>query len=279
VEAQANVIKKALRISQVEPETITYIETHGTGTPMGDIIEMEALNQAFKPGKKGSCALGSVKTNIGHLDAAAGAASFIKTVLALKNRLIPPSLNFETLNPRLDFENSPFYVITEPGEWRNDDHPLRAGVSSFGIGGTNAHIVLEEAPVKEGSLQGGDLALLLFSARTAPELDRVTENFAAYLQENPAINLADAAYTLQVGRRAFKHRKMALCADRDEAVRLLSTPGSRKVHQFAVEEENNQVVFMFSGLGSQYVNMGLELYQKEPVFREEMDRCFDILKP
>ncbi|UCH98695.1 MAG: polyketide synthase, partial [Candidatus Aminicenantes bacterium] len=151
VEGQAEVIKTAQFMAGVEPESITYIEAHGTATPLGDTVEIEALKQAFNTGKNGFCAVGTVKSNVGHLYSAAGAAGFIKTVLALKHRLIPPSLHFKTPNPEIDFENTPFYVNTELKEWKSEKYPLRAGVSSFGIGGTNAHVILEEAPAVRGT--------------------------------------------------------------------------------------------------------------------------------
>jgi amino acid adenylation domain-containing protein len=292
VEGQVEVITTALEMAEVEPESITYVETHGTGTSLGDPIEIEALKLAFKTNKKGFCRIGSVKTNVGHLDCAAGAASFIKAVQALKHRLIPPSLHFKKPNPKINFENSPFYVNTELSEWKSIDHtyPLRAGVSSFGIGGTNAHIILEEWPeIRHSDIQKAERPqLLLLSAKTPSALDRMTENLGNYLKENlkknpinpdnpinpgpnPGFNLVDAAYTLQVGRGQFKYRRMLVLADSsmDEAVD----------HTFFTEEGKKHVVFMFPGQGSQYVNMGLELYRAEHVFREEMDRCFKILNP
>ncbi|UCH93133.1 MAG: acyltransferase domain-containing protein, partial [Candidatus Aminicenantes bacterium] len=293
VQGQAGVIKAAQRIARVEPESIGYIETHGTGTSLGDPIEIEALNKAFNTKEKKFCGLGSVKTNLGHLGATAGVAGFIKTVLALKNRLIPPSLHFETSNPVIDFENSPFYVNTRLREWENNNgNPLRAGVSSFGIGGTNVHVILEEAP--KGTRELAPLSkyhLILLSAKTPSALDKMTKNLTEYFKENllnrgnhenptnPGPTLADAAYTLQVGREAFAYRQVLGCASADEAVEALLSPEPTKVKTFQVDDNEPPVVFMFPGQGAQYVNMGRELYQKEPVFREEMDRCFEILKP
>ncbi|UCH95418.1 MAG: SDR family NAD(P)-dependent oxidoreductase [Candidatus Aminicenantes bacterium] len=292
---QQEVIRKALDVSGVPPGSITYIETHGTGTMLGDTIEIEALKHAFNTDQKGFCAIGSVKTNISHVDTAAGVAGFIKTVLALTHRLIPPSLNSETPNPHIDFKNSPFYLADRALEWNNNgDHggPLRAGVSSFGIGGTNAHVILEEAPNRmHHKEETGELAplpgeqpsrqhqLLLLSARRESTLDKMAGNLADYLRQNPATHLADVAYTLQAGRKHFQHRCMLVCSGSDEAIDILSTPGSRKMKTFFNTDDNRSVVFMFAGLGSQYVNMGLELYQKEPVFQATMDRCFEILKP
>ena len=287
VEGQVEVIRKALRISGVEAESVTYVETHGTGTVLGDPVEVEALKQAFNSAKSGFCAIGSVKTNVGHLDAAAGAAGFIKTVLALNHQLIPPSLHFETPNPQIDFENSPFYVNRQLRQWRGENHPSRAGVSSFGIGGTNAHVILEEIhtppPPERGhpSQEGNDLSprLLLLSAKSEGALEQMSKNLAAFLKENPRLDLGDTAYTLQVGRRAFKYRQKLVCTTIDQAVEALSSPGSRQLRREAAAGEGRPVIFMFSGLGAQYVNMGRGVYDSQPVFRRQMDRCFEILQP
>jgi acyl transferase domain-containing protein/acyl carrier protein len=282
ITGQADVIREALQVADVDPETITYIETHGTATPVGDPIEIEALKTAFKTNKKGYCRIGSLKSNIGHLDAAAGIAGLIKTILALKQRMIPPSLHFQSANPEIDFDNSPFRVNTELTEWKTEGFPLRAGVSSFGIGGTNVHVILEEWP-QSPPPPSTKHHLIILSARTETALDQMTGNLLNYLHKNltTPINLANFAYTLQVGRKALKHRKMLVCSTIDEAIEALASnsPDSRKVRTAAAGEENQGVVFMFSGLGAQYVNMGLELYQTEPVFRETTDRCFEILKP
>ncbi|UCH95165.1 MAG: SDR family NAD(P)-dependent oxidoreductase, partial [Candidatus Aminicenantes bacterium] len=291
IEGQSEVIRLAQRIARVEPESITYVETHGTGTPLGDPVEIEGLKLAFNTQQRHFCGIGSVKTNFGHLDIAAGIAGFIKTVLAISQRMIPPSLHFETPNPKIDFENSPFYVNTELKEWKNDKYPLRAGVSSFGIGGTNAHVILEEAP--EGTrglapLSNRKYQLILLSAKTAAALDQVTKNFVEDLKKKQGINLADAAYTLQMGRKVFKHRRMLVAATAAETMACLSSgagslspgPGSpcREPLTFRSDMEKREVIFMFPGQGAQYVNMGLDLYRTEPVFREEMDCCFEILK-
>ena len=298
VEGQAEVITAAWQMAGIAPETIGYIETHGTGTSLGDPIEIEGLKQAFKDADlvKGTIPIGSVKTNIGHLDAAAGVAGLIKTVLALKYKQIPASLHFETPNPKIDFENTPFYVNTTLKEWKNDKYPLRAGVSSFGIGGTNAHVVLEEAP--EGTRGLAPLLtthplrhfqLILLSAKTPTALDKMTFNLLEYFQHyllnhgdyenpiNPGLTLADAAYTLQVGRKTFNYRRMLVCSNVQEAIAALSDHEQGKMKTFLSEGGNKPVIFMFPGQGSQYVNMGRKLYETEPVFRQEMDRCFEIL--
>ena len=282
---QAAVISEAQAIAGVEPESITYVETHGTGTTLGDPIEIAALTQAFRIStqKKGFCAIGSVKTNIGHLDAAAGVAGLIKTTLALQHKFLPPSLNFEKPLPNIDFANSPFYVNTTPSKWTTDGKPRRAGVSSFGIGGTNAHIILEEAPVVKTrdstSRQSRPWQLLSLSAKTSYALDEMTANLAAHLKQHPDIELADVAYTLAVGRRAFEHRRIVVCQELNEGAIALELVDPQRVFTSFQELKERPVVFMFSGQGSQYVNMGRELYQTEPTFREHIDLCSEILKP
>lgn len=283
IETQAKVIRTAQIIAEVEPETITYIEAHGTGTPLGDPIEVAALTQAFRSStqKKGFCAIGSVKTNIGHLDAAAGVTGLIKTTLALKHKQIPPSLHFQEPSPQIDFVNSPFYVNNSLSDWKANINgiPRRAGVSSFGIGGTNAHVILEEAPVVEPSGSSRPWQLLLFSAKTSTAIETMTTNIAAHLQQHTSLNLADVAYTLQVGRRAFNHRRMVVCQYLDDAVKVLSSQDPQRVFTHYQKPCNRPVVFMFSGQGAQYVNMGRELYQSEPIFREQVDECCQLLKP
>ncbi|HXQ70499.1 MAG TPA: type I polyketide synthase, partial [Pyrinomonadaceae bacterium] len=282
VNGQAEVIAEAHGVSGVNPETITYVETHGTGTALGDPVEVEALTRAFRNGTEAKrfCAIGAVKTNIGHLDAAAGVAGLIKTVLALKHRQLPPSLNFETENPRIDFANSPFYVNAELSEWKTaNGDPRRAGVSSFGIGGTNAHVVLEEAPEPVASESKRNWHLLPLAARTSSALDTATINLHAYLKENPQLDLADVTHTLQVGRKRLNHRRVVVCRDLEDAVRALDTLDARRVFTSLQEPRNRPVVFLFPGQGAQYVRMGLELYQAEPIFREQIDTCSEILKP
>jgi acyl transferase domain-containing protein/acyl carrier protein len=269
VEGQEEVIRRAIHMAEVAPESITYMEAHGTGTVIGDPIEIESLKRAFNTHKKGCCALGSVKSNIGHTDTAAGIAGFIKTVLVLKHRMIPPSLHFVKPNPKIDFENSPFYVNTGLTEWKNDEYPLRAGISSFGVGGTNAHAVLEEAPGPGQPSTGRDWQMIMISARTPSALDKAGQHLLDHFNSNPRLSLADAAYTLQVGRKNFKYRKMWVVDPSAPAFDMPHTSEAR---------EKNRPVFMFPGQGAQYENMGRELYRKEPIFRQEMDRCFKILK-
>jgi len=280
VEAQAQVIRAARRVAEVEPESISYIETHGIGTPLGDSIEIEALKKAFsQTNKKKFCRISALKSNIGHLDAAAGAASFIKAVMALHHQCLPPTVNFDSPNPKIDFENTPFFMGKTLDEWQADEYPRRAGVSCFGIGGTNAHVVLEEWP-ENGRQKTEDRVhnLILLSAKTQAALDKMTENLGTHFKKNPHINLADAAYTLQVGRHDFNYRRMLVCRDKKEAIHQLLSPNPGTVYTSVIELEERPVVFMFPDMSSQYVNMGLELYKTEPVFREEMDRCFTFLE-
>lgn len=281
VDGQAEAIATAHALAKVNPETITYIETHGTGTALGDPIEITALTEAFRAGtaKKAFCAIGSVKTNIGHLDAAAGVAGLIKTVLALKNKQLPPSLHFKEPNPKIDFVNSPFFVNAALSEWKTNGTPRRAGVSSFGIGGTNAHVVLEEAPIVESPDSARPWQLLLLSAKSNTALETMSGNLAEHFKRHPNLNLADAAYTLQVGRQAFNHRRMVVCRDVADAANALETLDAGRVNSSVQKTGNRPVAFMFTGQGAQYVNMGLELYRAEPIFREQIDRCADVLQP
>jgi acyl transferase domain-containing protein len=281
VEGQAAVISEAQAIAEIDAETITYIEAHGTGTVLGDPIEIAALTEAFRARtqKKGFCAIGSVKTNVGHLDTAAGVTGLIKTVLALKHKLLPPTLHFEKPNPKIDFTNSPFYVNTTLREWKTDRTPRRAGVSSFGIGGTNAHVIVEEAPTIEPSGKSRPWQLLIISAKTNSALESATVNLVKHLKEHPEINLADVAYTQNIGRKAFNYRRMLVCQDINKASFALNPLDPKRVFTNSLEPKTRPVVFMFSGQGAQYVNMALELYQTEPTFREQVDICSELLKP
>ena len=280
-EGQARVIAQAQAVAEVDAESITYIEAHGTGTTLGDPIEIAALTKAFRQStqKKNFCAIGSLKSNMGHLDAAAGVGGLIKTVLALKHKLIPPSLHFEEPSPKIDFANSPFYVNTSLSEWKSNGTPRRAGVSAFGIGGTNAHVILEETSLLPSLGGSRPRNLLLISAKTSSALEQATANLGKHLQEHPELNLADVAYTLSCGRREFEHRRVLVCQETNEAAIALSNLDSTKVFTNALESTEPPVVFMFPGQGSQYVNMALELYETEPLFREQIDLCSEILKP
>ncbi|BAZ37907.1 beta-ketoacyl synthase [Calothrix sp. NIES-4101] len=282
VDGQAEAIAEAIALADIEPETINYIEAHGTGTSLGDPIEIAALTKVFRArtAKKGFCAIGSVKTNIGHLDAAAGIAGLIKTSLALKHQLIPPSLNFEQPNPQIDFANSPFFVNTKLREWEANSTPRRAGVSSLGMGGTNAHAVLEEAPLLANSSPSRAWQLLLLSAKTTSALKTATENLLEHLHRHPHENLADVAYTLQLGRREFNYRRMLVCCDVEDAINGLSEPLSNRVlTQLQEPSDNRSIAFMFPGQGSQYIDMGKKIYETEPIFRQHLEHCSLILTP
>ncbi len=281
VDGQAAVITEAQAVASIDAETISYVEAHGTGTPLGDPIEIAALTQAFTQTtqKKGFCAIGSVKTNVGHLDTAAGVTGLIKTVLALQNKLLPPSLHFQTPNPKIDFADSPFYVNSTLTEWKTNGTPRRAGVSSFGIGGTNAHVILESAPVINRGQSGKKYHLLILSAKTNSALETATVHLADHLQQHPELNIADVAYTLGVGRKAFNHCRIVVCQDLEDAVKALRSLEPKQVFTNYTEVANRSVVFMFPGQGSQYVNLTREIYQTESVFREQVDLCSEIIKP
>ena len=281
VQGQEAVIREAQAIAGVSPETIGYIEGHGTATPLGDAIELTALIQAFSTDtpRSGFCALGSVKSNVGHLDAAAGVTGLIKTVLALQHKQIPPSLHFKQSNANIDLAHSPFYVNTRLLDWSEGKTPRRAGVSSFGIGGTNAHVVLEEAPAVEQSTPTNSPQLLVLSAKTSSALETQTAELGAYLEQYPQLELADVAYTLQMGRPAMRYRRMLLAHDLAEATAILKTRESRQLFTVDRGTSDRPIVFLFPGLGDQYVNMGAELYRTERVFQEEIDRCAELLAP
>lgn len=279
VSGQAAVIAEALAVAGVDAETVGYVETHGTGTRLGDPIEIAALSEAFGvTGRLGFCALGSIKTNMGHLDAAAGVAGLIKTVLALEHAQVPPSLHFREPNPEIDFATSPFFVNTELRPWPRSDTPRRAGVSAFGIGGTNVHVLLEEAAPRPPASPPRGEHLLLLSARTAAALETVTINLAEHLRRHRNLALADVAFTLHLGRRAFEHRRMLVCRDLEGALNALETLDASRVFTRRTTAEG-PVVFLFPGQGTQSVNMGRELHEREPVFRREIDRCAEILEP
>jgi acyl transferase domain-containing protein len=281
VEGQAEVISESLLMAGAAPETVGYVEAHGSGTPLGDPIEVAALTQAFRSAGagEGRCALGSVKTNFGHCNTAAGIAGLIKATLALAHRTLPPSLHFATPNPRIDFAGSPFYVPTEAAPWETDGEPRRAGVSSFGLGGTNAHAVLEEAPAPEpGDDPSRPAQLLVLSARTASALDAAAVRLAGHLEAYPALDLSDVAWSLQTGRKAFEQRRIAVARDREGAVAALRDP-QRAVSGQRERGGTRPIVFLFPGLGDQSVGMARELYEAEPLFREQVDLCAGKLVP
>jgi acyl transferase domain-containing protein/thioesterase domain-containing protein/acyl carrier protein len=274
VDGQSDAIAEAHAIAGVTADSIDYVECHGTGTYLGDPIEVAALTQAFQAtsDKVGHCRIGSVKTNIGHLDTAAGVASLIKASMALYNHQMPPSLGFEKPNPTIDFETSPFRVNDRLTDWPKSDHPRRAGVNSLGVGGTNAHVVLQEAPETSVSEDSDwPFQILCVSGRTKAALDANAERLTAHLRANPEQPLADVAWTLQNGRRAFEKRRIVVAADHVEAARLLEQNDTRRTHSHDALKSPD-IVFMFPGGGAQYINMARDLYETEPVFAEWMDR-------
>jgi amino acid adenylation domain-containing protein len=280
VEGQRRVIEQALANAHIAPQQISYIETHGTGTPLGDPIEIEALRQVFENAEENAatgeklCALGSVKTNIGHCDSAAGIAGLIKAVLCLEHRTLVPSLHFEKPNPQLDLDRSQFYVNTETTAWKQT--PRLAGVSSFGIGGTNAHVILAEAPSSEAAGRSRPWQALTLSARSESALERRRADLANALRERPDFHLADIAFTLNTGRRGFAFRQSFVCANAQDATTALTSSKEKPVHAVAQERP---VIFLFPGQGKAYTDLGYDLYRDEPRFREEVDRCCSRLVP
>ena len=292
-DGQERVVRAAQLAAEVEPETITYVEAHGTGTEIGDPIEVGALSRVFREqtDRVGYCALGSVKTNIGHLNAAAGMASLIKATLAVEQGRIPGTLHFETPNPQLELDKSPFFIHTETIDWQPEDMPRRAGVSSFGIGGTNAHLILEQAPPREeGARPSRPRQLVLLSARGENALGETTERLVAHLdahleahtEEDPtgdADHFADIAHTLRIGRKGFEQRRALVAESAADAAATLGEVGSPRVLSRYCPESGRPAAFLFSGQGSQYVHMAAETWEHEPVFREHFDECREILRP
>jgi acyl transferase domain-containing protein len=280
VEGQTEVIMEAMALAGFAPDTIGYVEAHGTGTNLGDPIEIAALTQAFRAGTdaKQFCAIGSVKTNIGHLDAAAGVAGLIKAALSVKHGKIPPSLHFERPNPRIDFANSPVYVNAQLRDWPESATPRRAGVSSFGIGGTNAHVVLEEPPVLPAAGEPAPAHLLVLSAKTPGALEAATTNLADHLDRHADANLSDVAYTLLAGRREFPYRRTLVCRSTEDAVKALRERDPRRILSATVDTGDRTTMFVFPGQGVQYLNLGRDLYEQLPGFRRMVDRCADLLQ-
>ncbi|RKH37599.1 type I polyketide synthase [Corallococcus sicarius] len=281
VEGQAAVITEALGVSGLTPADIQYVEAHGTGTALGDPIELSALNQAFqqRPASAGACALGSLKPNIGHLDAAAGVAGLMKTVLALQHGKLPPSLHFKRPGPLADFGRGPFQVVTEARDWAPHGVPRRAGVSSFGMGGTNAHVVLEQAPQAQRTGDTRPWHVLMLSARTEQALEAATDGLAAWLERDPDVALADVAHTLHAGRRRFEHRRILVCQGVEDARQGLTSRDARRLLTLESRSGDSPVVFLFPGQGAQHAGMGQGLYASEPVFRKHVDRCCELLQP
>ncbi|MES1243975.1 MAG: thioester reductase domain-containing protein [Acidobacteriota bacterium] len=279
VDGQSAVIAEAQSMAGVEPGSVSYVETHGSATPMGDLVEIRALTRAFRAGteRKGFCAVGSVKTNVGHCDSAAGIAGLIKTVLALENRLIPPSLHVEQPHPEIGFEETPFFVASKAIDWNADGEPRRAGVSSFGIGGTNAHVVLEEAPEPEPSESIRPWQVLTLSAASPAALDEAADRLADHLKAHPEISLPDAAWTLQTGRRALRHRRALVCRDVQGERQALEALAGRERLLDGDAIAGRPVAFLFPGLGDHYPGMAQGLYDSEPVFRQVIDQGSEIV--
>lgn len=280
VSGQAEVIQMAQELGGIPPGSISYVEAHGTATPLGDPIEIAGLTEAFRRGTDESafCGVGSVKSNIGHLDVAAGIAGLIKTTLALEHRTIPATLNFDEPNPHIDWDRTPFFVVDRLTDWEPGPTPRRAGVSSFGLGGTNAHVVLEEPPTRPTAEDDPrDEQLLVLSAKTESALEAAADNLFDHLKSSNH-SLADVAYTLQTGRRGFQHRHAVVASSPEDAADALETR-DRRVLTGSTHHRRKPVVFMFSGQGSQYVDMGRDIYETEPEFRHHVDRCAEILEP
>ncbi|GAB3807197.1 hypothetical protein GCM10028819_43600 [Spirosoma humi] len=280
-EGQAGAIKMALQDAGVDPSSISYVEAHGTATPLGDPIEIEGLKKAFDIQEKNQfCAVGSIKSNLGHLVAAAGVAGFIKTVLSLYHKQIPPSLFYKTPNPNIDFSRSPFYVNSSLKNWESATI-RRAGVSSFGVGGTNVHVVLEEVEQATNTVttaKSRPHQLIAWSAKSANSLDTYAQRLAAYCQQNDPCNLADIAFTLQTARSDFNYRRFVVATTGHELIEKIHTANASSLNTNVLKEAPGEIVFMFPGQGSQYPNMGYELYQNEPVYRQAIDECAELLK-
>lgn len=283
VEGQAKAITSALAHASIAPETISYIETHGTGTHLGDPIEIAALSEAYRhpTQTQTSCAIGSLKTNIGHADTAAGIAGLLKVILALQHQLIPPTLHYSQANPQIDFAHSPFYVNTALTPWTTDHLPRRAGISSLGIGGTNAHVIIEQAPEHPTTTAPWPWQILPLSAKTEQELETLLSNFQAHLEHLPEeSNMADIAYTLQVGRKEFAKRCVLLCReDAQDVLHALADRATERLFLSVSEPCKKAIVFLFPGQGTQYVDMTRELYATIAFFRKQIDQCAALLLP
>ncbi|MGW1062492.1 type I polyketide synthase [Micromonospora rubida] len=281
VDGQMEAVAQAVGMAGIDPRTISYVEAHGTGTAMGDPIEVAALSAVYTKDtdERGWCGIGSVKSNIGHLSQPSGIVSVIKTVLAMEHGLIPPTINYETPNPAIEFADTPFYVANTLTKWDTDSGPRRAGVSSFGIGGTNAHVVLEEAPeAYRTDRRVRPAQLLHVSAKTATALETAVDRLAEHLAGNPdgAAHLADVAHTLRVGRQQYAHRVAVVATDLPDAVAALRTPRRRQAG--VADGPAPRVAFLFSGQGSQYAGMGAQLYAEEPGYAAVVDECAELLR-
>ncbi len=276
VAGQYDCIKQALNFSKIPTESISYVEAHGTGTRLGDPIEVNTLNKVFDHNTEHKCAIGSVKTNLGHLDTAAGVAGLIKTSLALEHKMIPPTLHFETPNPEINFDKGPFYVNSEVQRWSaGDEYPLRAGINSLGIGGTNVHVIMEEAPAVEKGSDSRLYQLLPYSGKTANAVKNYNDKLTQFIEQSTD-ELSDIAYTLKTGRRTFKYRDFVVASSSEDASGTLIERKEQEGNRLK-EDLNASVVFMFPGQGSQYFEMARDIYNQEPFFKEIMDRGLESL--
>lgn len=282
VDGQAAAIAEALAVADIDADSISYIETHGTGTSVGDPIEVSGLTQAYREftDRNGFCGIGSNKPNFGHTDTAAGVASVLKVMLALQHKKLPPSINYSGPNPEIDFENSPFYVNDELREWKAGDTPRRAGISSLGVGGTNAHAILEEAPVRKPSdPPKRSWQILAVSAKSAASADAGLGRLGEYLGKPDSAKLADVAFTLQDGRESFEVRRAFVCDSPEDGASVIAEGAAKRIAKGVAKGRTPSIVFMFPGGGAQYPNMGLGLYESEPVYREAIDRCTASVAP
>ena len=280
IDSQAAVVSEAMTVAGVTPDSIGFVEAHGTGTALGDPIEIEALHQVFRSATEAKrfCALGSLKSNIGHLNTVSGVAGLIKASMAVKTGEIPPTLNFNTPNPKIDFDNSPFFVPTKLAKWTGQER-RRAGVSSFGIGGTNTHIIIEEPPRVASDKTARTVHVALVSAKSSTALESACSRLAEHLRANPDENIADVCHTLAIGRSLYRFARIALCRNAKEAADALSSNDPAKIISGERPALRPPVTFLFPGQGSQHVHMARELYNEEPLFRRELDRCAELLKP
>jgi acyl transferase domain-containing protein/thioesterase domain-containing protein len=281
VDGQAAVVAEALEAASVDPDTIDYIETHGSGTPIGEPIEVAALTRVFQrsSSRRHFCGLGSLKPNVGHLDTAAGVAGLIKVALALHHDELPPTPNFRVPNPAIPFGDTPFFIVDRLRPWPRGQHPRRAGVTSLGIGGTNAHVVLEEAPeTPRVGASGREWQLLGLSARSPAALDEAGRRLARHLRDNAHLSLADVAWTLHAGRREFEHRRVLSARTREEAAALLESGDPQHVFTHRASADPAPVVALLPGGGSQHARMGLDLYAAEPVFRAQVERGLEAFR-
>jgi acyl transferase domain-containing protein len=275
IQGQASAIRTAYEVAGVDTGTVGYVEAHGTATSLGDPIEISALTKAFQngTGRTGFCRIGSVKSNIGHTDTAAGVIGLIKTTLTVEHGRIPPSLHFEKPNPNIDFDSSPFVVNSELTEWPETDGPRRGGVNALGLGGTNAHVVIEQAPLRDAPPDAAGPHLLVLSARTRQALADSAARLAGHLSAHPDVPLADVAWTLQTGRREFEYRTHVVGSGHQAAARLLRTAG-----QAGTGPVLPPLTFLFPGQGGQYPGMARELYERHPAFRDRVDECTGLLE-